>query len=95
MYRKPLFDAVRKLLGRAFRQSEVDALDAAIEAMDNSPPDRCQVLHRVVSATSVSSLSANSKAARACERTGWSKHIPTPVLAARPGPSAGGRRGLA
>ncbi len=40
MYRKPLFDAVRKLLGRAFRQSEVDALDAAIEAMDNSPPDR-------------------------------------------------------
>lgn len=32
MDRKPIFDAVRKLLGRAFRQSEVAALDAAIDA---------------------------------------------------------------
>lgn len=44
MNRKPLFDAVRKLLGRPFRQSEVDALDATIEAMDaaveDTPPAR-------------------------------------------------------
>jgi len=32
MNRKPIFDAVRKLLGRTFRQSEVDLLDRAIDA---------------------------------------------------------------
>ncbi len=30
--RKPIFDAVRRLLGRGFRQSEVDALDDALDA---------------------------------------------------------------
>ena len=29
MNRKPIFDAVRKLLGRSFTQGEVDALDKA------------------------------------------------------------------
>lgn len=37
MSRKPLFDTVRKLLGRGFRQAEVDALNAALDAMDGSP----------------------------------------------------------
>jgi lysozyme len=32
MRRKAIFDAVRRLLGRGFRQSEVTALDAAIDA---------------------------------------------------------------
>ena len=32
MQRKAIFDAVRRLLGRGFRQSEVAALDAAIDA---------------------------------------------------------------
>ncbi len=31
MNRKPVFDLVRKLLGRGFRQSEVQALDAALD----------------------------------------------------------------
>lgn len=31
MQRKPIFDFVRRLVGRGFRQSEVDALDAAID----------------------------------------------------------------
>ena len=31
MDRKDIFDAVRRLLGRGFRQAEVEALDAAIE----------------------------------------------------------------
>lgn len=33
MNRKPLFDTIRKILGRGFRQSEVDRLDAAIDAV--------------------------------------------------------------
>lgn len=32
MNRKPIFDAVRRLLGRSFRTEEVTALDAAIDA---------------------------------------------------------------
>ena len=31
MNRKPIFDTVRKMLGRGFRQSEISALDAAID----------------------------------------------------------------
>ena len=33
MNRKPLFDTIRRILGRGFRQSEVDRLDAAIDAV--------------------------------------------------------------
>jgi lysozyme len=36
MNRKPIFDAVRKMLGRGFKQAEVDALDAACEATEGS-----------------------------------------------------------
>jgi GH24 family phage-related lysozyme (muramidase) len=36
MNRKPIFDAVRKLLGRGFNQGEVDALDAACELAEGS-----------------------------------------------------------
>ena len=38
MNRKPLFDTVRRLLGRPFRQSEVDTLD---DMLDISIEDRC------------------------------------------------------
>ena len=38
MNRKPLFDTVRRLLGRPFRQSEVDTLD---DILDISIEDRC------------------------------------------------------
>ena len=40
MKRKPIFDHVRRMLGRGFRQSEVDALDAAICEAENSYQDR-------------------------------------------------------
>lgn len=40
MNRKSLFDTVRGMLGRGFRQSEVDRLDAAIEASLELPRDR-------------------------------------------------------
>lgn len=33
--RKPLFDTIRKLLGRALRQSEVDRLDHAIDGLES------------------------------------------------------------
>lgn len=36
MQRKPLFDAVRRLLGRGFNQSEVDGLDAAIDELSRA-----------------------------------------------------------
>lgn len=54
MIRKPLFDAIRRIIGRALRQREVDAIDAAIDAalelsvreedflsQDCVTPDRC------------------------------------------------------
>lgn len=40
MNRKSLFDTVRRLLDRGFRQAEVEALDRAIDAAENSPQDR-------------------------------------------------------
>jgi len=36
MNRKPIFDAVRKMLGRGFKPNEVDALDAACELAEGS-----------------------------------------------------------
>jgi len=40
MPRKAIFDAVRRMLGRGFRQAEVTALDAAIDAALESSQDR-------------------------------------------------------
>lgn len=42
MQRKPIFDAVRQMLGRSFRQTEVDTLDTAIEEarLDTRSPTR-------------------------------------------------------
>jgi lysozyme len=37
MDRKPIFDVVRRLLGRGFRQAEIVALDAAIDAAEQPP----------------------------------------------------------
>ena len=39
MNRKPVFDLVRRILGRRFRRSEVEALDDALDAAENSPQD--------------------------------------------------------
>lgn len=38
MNRKPIFDAVRQMLGRSFAQDEVDRLDRAIDAAEGSLP---------------------------------------------------------
>ncbi len=37
MQRKPIFDAVRRMLGRGFRQAEVEALDRAIDVARGGP----------------------------------------------------------
>ena len=49
MNRKPIFDTLRRLLGRPFRQSEVVALDDAIDAsLDPHPqPRRTESPHTV------------------------------------------------
>ena len=49
MNRKPIFDTLRRLLGRPFRQSEVVALDDAIDAsLDTHPqPRRTESPHTV------------------------------------------------
>jgi len=39
MNRKPLFDAIRKLLGRGFQQAEVEALDRAIDTVAGRAPN--------------------------------------------------------
>ncbi|MEC9066861.1 MAG: lysozyme [Pseudomonadota bacterium] len=39
MQRKTIFDAVRQMLGRGFRQREVEALDAAIDAAAGTAPE--------------------------------------------------------
>ena len=38
MNRKPIFDAVRQMLGRSFTQAEVDKLDAAIDQAEGGLP---------------------------------------------------------
>ncbi|MCH2486975.1 MAG: lysozyme [Erythrobacter sp.] len=37
MIRKPLFDILRRLIRRPFRQAEVDMIDAALDAMEAGP----------------------------------------------------------
>ena len=38
MIRKALFDVIRRLIGRPFRQREVDLIDAALDALDGLEP---------------------------------------------------------
>ena len=51
MNRKPIFDAVRELLGRPFTQSEVSKLDQAIDSagrgVAGAEVDRQQLTHGV------------------------------------------------
>ena len=39
LHRKSIFDSVRRMMGRGFKQSEVDALDAAITCAENMDQD--------------------------------------------------------
>lgn len=39
LHRKSIFDSVRRMIGRGFKQSEVDALDAAIDCAENPDQD--------------------------------------------------------
>ena len=77
MQRKTIFHAVRRLLGRAFRQSEVAALDAAIDAALS--PDPAQV--RLVSQRGIALIKQFEGCARV-RRDG--------LVAAYPDPGTGG-----
>lgn len=77
MLRKPLFDAIRRLLGRGLRQREVDAIDAAIDAAE-APVD--PLLRRIGPAGI-----ALIKRFEGCER-----RIPGRLVEAYPDPGTGG-----
>ena len=77
MQRKAIFDAVRRLLGRGFRQSEVAALDAAIDAA--LFPDPAQA--RSVSPRGIALI----KQFEGCARV-----RPDGLVAAYPDPGTGG-----
>ncbi len=52
LHRKSIFDSVRRMMGRGFKQSEVDALDAAITHAENMDQDSvpCVPSRRISSA---------------------------------------------
>ncbi len=80
MDRKPIFDAIRRLLRRALRQREVDAIDAALDAgasgstATTAPP-------RAISADGIALI----KRFEGCER-----RIPGGLVEAYPDPGTGG-----
>ncbi len=59
MNRKPIFDAVRKLLGRTFTQPEVDALDDAIDCAAAALP-ATTAPEAVIAASATSPLASSS-----------------------------------
>ena len=78
MNRKPLFDAVRRLLGRRFRPDEVTALDRALDA---TADETIAPVPRSVSATGRAMICAFEGCARACGDG---------LFAAYPDPGTGG-----
>lgn len=77
MKRKPIFDFVRRLLGRGFRQSEVDALDAAIDRAEGA----IQMADRTVSPAGIALI----KRFEGCARL-----RPDRLFEAYPDPGTGG-----
>ncbi|MBX7483267.1 lysozyme [Qipengyuania qiaonensis] len=82
MYRKPLFDAVRKLLGRTFSQPEVEALDTAIETMGDLPRiDDCGTLSHSIGPQGIRLIR---------EFEGCARLRPDGLVEAYPDPGTGG-----
>jgi len=55
LHRKSIFDSVRRMIGRGFKQPEVDALDAAIDSAENMDQDCVPCLPSAKTTRSVSS----------------------------------------
>lgn len=79
MHRKPIFDLVRKLLGRGFRQDEVDALDAAIDRAEGGAAP----IAREVSAAGIALIKRFEGCAR-LRRDGLLEAYPDPGTGAAP-----------
>ncbi len=77
MSRKPLFDLIRRLLGRGLRQHEVDAIDAAVDAALETDADT----PRTVGPEGIALI----KRFEGCER-----RRPGGLVAAYPDPGTGG-----
>ena len=87
MNRKPIFDAVRRVLGRKFRQSEVEAIDDAIdEAISASADDFHQ--DRVPSVPSRRIGSGGLQLIKQFEGFAWVR--PDGMVEAYPDPGTGG-----
>jgi GH24 family phage-related lysozyme (muramidase) len=81
MDRKHIFDAVRRLLGRGFRQAEVEALDAAIDsALRPDSPDPVEQ-PRAVSAAGIALI---------MRFEGCARQRPDGLVEAYPDPGTGG-----
>ena len=81
MQRKRIFDVVRRLLGRGFRQSEVAMLDAALDAMENDAPTTEPLDTRQTSAAGIALI----KRFEGCARL-----RPDGMVEAYPDPGTGG-----
>ena len=81
MQRKRIFDVVRRLLGRGFRQSEVAMLDAALDAMENDAPTTEPLDTRQASAAGIALI----KRFEGCARL-----RPNGMVEAYPDPGTGG-----
>lgn len=85
MFRKPVFDAIRRLLGRGLRQSEVAAIDAALDvaSRESGAPDGCAdpAPPRTIGAAGIALI----KRFEGCER-----RRPGGLVEAYPDPGTGG-----
>lgn len=82
LHRKSIFDSVRRMIGRGFKQSEVDALDAAIDRAENPDQDSAPcVPSRTISPAGIALIKRFE---------GCASLRPDGLVAAYPDPATGG-----
>ena len=83
MHRKPVFDFVRKLIGRKFRQSEVDGLDNAIDFSLNEEPPEAICQERLIGPKGISLIKRFEGCAQ-LRRDGMVEAYPDPATGGDP-----------
>lgn len=81
--RKPVFDLVRQLLGRKFRQSEVDRLDDALDASHSGSDKTFHSTKRTIGARGIALIKRFEGCAR-LRRDGMVEAYPDPGTGAEP-----------